>query len=687
MTEAAHTPVRRRWWKYLLFIFAGVVLVGLSMLWYINTDSFQGMVRRRLTAEVERITGGRAEIGSFHTIPFRMQIDVRDITIHGRESASEIPLAHAEGLIARMKVSSLLRSELGFREVILERPVIHVAVYPDGTTNIPAPKVPGISGNTVIAKLFTLSINRLEVRHGEMLWSDQSLPLDFSVRNTELQMDYSFLRGRYLSRLLLGKVDTKFDDCRPFAWMSTVEFSLASSFVDITSLKWNSGRSHLEARGRISDFHHPHVEASYEAHVDLTEAAAIARRRDLQGGLLELKGQGNWSVERFTANGQAAFRDLAWRGDPRSFSKGSLVSDYSVNEDQIKLSKLQGRLFGGSFTGDAEFNHWLSPAQHVAQGQSSSTENMAIITAARPQGKSDKNAKKAGKPEIQSGFVLLRVRDFSAGELAAGLIAPVHPLEGFHPAGSVSGTVEARWRGSPGDAEMAFALSAKPPAVPVRGGLPVTAVAKGTYKMKSDSLDLPQFTFSTPASHIQSSGVLAAKSALHLAVATSSLGEWRPLVAFLRGSVTLPLTLNGSATFNGDVTGAFSSPVFSGALLVNDFELTLPATRHTPEQRVHWDSLSTTLHLSAYNIAFHNSILRRENTAAEFDVSAYMQDWHYNDDGPFTLSASFHNADVAALQSLAGLDYPVTGKVDLSLQASGMRSDPRGEGQVRLTDA
>jgi len=688
VTEALPPPVRRRWWKYLLILAGGGVLLAFGLLWYLNTDSFQGLVRRRLIEEVERITGGRAEIGNFHTIPFRMQVDVRDITVHGRESAQEIPLAHANRLVARMKISSLLRSEFGFHEVILDRPVIHVAVYPDGTTNVPQPRVRGTSGKTPVEQLFALSIDHLEVRHGEMLWDDQTIPLDFAVRNTELQLDYSFLRGHYVSRLLLGKVDTKFEDCRPFAWMSSTEFTLASTYVDVTSLKWNSGHSHLDARGRISDFHHPHVEGSYEAQVDLTEIAGIFRRRDLQGGLLELKGQGNWSVQHFAANGQLTFRDLAWRDDLVSFSKGAFASDYSLTEDQVKLSKLQGKVFGGNFTGDAQFDHWLSPAQHVSQGKTSGPENMAVITAGQPEIRSGKKTQKASQAEIQTGIILLRLRDLSAEELATGLIAPAHPLGRFRPAASVSGALETRWKGTPRDAEIEFSLEANPSARQATSQLPITALAKGTYRAGNDSLDLLQFTLSTPSTRIQASGNLSATSALRLSVSTSSLEEWQPLIAAFRGPLPLPLTVKGNATFNGNVTGgAFSSPVLGGALVVNDFDVTIPASPHLAQQQVHWDSLATSVQLSAHNIALRGATLRRDDTTAEFEVTAALQSGHFNEDSPFTLRANLHNVDVTAVQALAGYDYPVTGKADLFLEASGTESNPQGSGQVHLSGA
>jgi hypothetical protein len=114
VTQPATRPRSRAWWKYLLTVTGLGLLCLAGGLWYVTSDSFQDLVRRRMIAELERITGGRVEIGSIHTIPFRMQVDVREITVHGREAATDVPLAHADRLVARVKGLSLLRSECGF---------------------------------------------------------------------------------------------------------------------------------------------------------------------------------------------------------------------------------------------------------------------------------------------------------------------------------------------------------------------------------------------------------------------------------------------------------------------------------------------------------------------------------------------------------------------------------------------
>ena len=679
MTEAPARP--RRWWKYLVIAAGAGLVVLLASLWYLTTDSFQAYVRRRMITELERITGGRAEIGSFHVVPFRMQVEVRDITVHGTEGPNEVPLVHADHLLAQMKVVSFLRTEFSFHTLSLDHPVVHIAIASDGTTNIPARReFVRASASNSLEQLFALSIDHLSVNKGDLLWADREIPLDFTVNEAGLHMDYSYLRGRYESRLTLGKVDTGYSEFRPFAWTLSLQFSLGPTFADVESLQWNSGRSRVEASGRISDFRRPHFDATYTGHVDLEEAAAILRRQDLRGGGADFKGKGNWSAESFDASGAMSFRDLSWQDEWLSLKKAEAASDFSLTDQQIKLSKLQGKLFGGLFSGDAQIDNWLhsAPLPPAAKNKNG-TEGMAEIRAARP---SVRNASKEKLPGIQAGAVHLRVRDISLAEVAAA-----HPLAGIRPAGSAAGTIDVTWRGSPKDAEVAFGLDAAPPVNPSSAELPVTARMQGKYRVGSSELELSQFSLSTPASRAQAVGKLSASSTLHLSVSTTNLEEWRPVVAALGGPTNLPFRVDGSATFNGVAGGTFSNPTLAGTLVAQDFEFTLPATSRTPEQEVHWDSLAASLQFSLGDLAMRGGSLRRGETSADFDVTASLDNGQFNEDSPYTARVNLHNVDVASTAALAGFDYPVTGTADVSLQIAGTRANPQVQGHIRAANA
>jgi translocation and assembly module TamB len=684
VTEPAGRP--SRWWKYLL-IGAGFVLVlALAALWYSTTSSFQAYVRGRMIREVERITGGRAEIGSFHVVPFHLQVEVRDITVHGKEGPKEIPLAHADSLVAHMKVISFLRTEFGFTALALDNPVVHIAIGPDGAiTNVPSLRIlpENVPFNVRVQQLFGLSIDHLSVHNGTLLWGDRKIPLDFSAHGMNAQMDYVFLRNRYEGHLSLGKVDTAFKDYRPFAWMTTMDFVLAPAFCDVQSLTWHSGRSSLELKGRIADFANPQLDGSYSAQIDLEEAAAIARRHDLHGGIADFKGNGRWSLDDFTTAGAIMVRDLAWQEEQFSLKRTGVAADYQVTDQQIKVTKLRGNLLGGSFTGEVLIDHWLHSIPPPSANKTKK-EELPVIAAARP---SLKKGEKAKVPGVQNGAIHLRLQNVSVAETASSLDVPAHRLGRFRPVGSANGTVDALWKGSPQNAEIAFGFEVSPPARPGPRELPLQGQFQGKYRGASDSLELTKFELSTPASKIDAAGQLAASSTLHFSLSNSNVEEWRPLVAALGGPTELPFRVEGNAAFNGVAAGTFSSPTLTGTLVAEDFEFIVPATSQTPQTQVHWDSLAANIQVSSHDLSVRGGTLRRGDTSADFELNAALQKGRFTEYSPFNARVNLHNVDVASTAALANLDYPISGTADVALQLSGTRARPQAQGHIRAINA
>lgn len=663
MTEGDAKPAPRKWWKYLLllFLFGLIALAGAA--WYMTTDSFQAFVRSRIVAAMEKATGGRVGLDTYHTIPFRLQVEIRGLTIHGTELTDDIPLAHADRVVARIRVISLLETEFGFRSVVLEHPVIHLIVHPDGSTNLPQPKLERSSTQSPVEQLFALSIHRLEIRKGEFLWNDQRTPFDFDLTNASADMTYSFLRGRYESSLLLGRVETKFQNYAPFAWMAAAHFNLGKNDVEVSSLKWNSEYSHLEASGRIKDFRHPVIELHYNGTIDLAEASAITRQQEMRAGFLELNGKGTWSAEKFASDGKAALKNFEWHDDQLSVRDASLSSDFSVNDRQIRLSKAQGHLLGGSIAGDAEITNWLTPLPQPVR-----------------------NAKEK-RPEEQKGLLRLRLKDISAGAVAAALSTRQYVLDRLNLAGSSDGTIETRWTGSLRRAEAEFALNLAPPARLQGGQMPVTATARGVYRATTDELELAQLDVATRSSLLHASGKLAATSSLQLSAATSDLGELQPLMVALHGPNRLPIALHGSAHFSGAASGKVSSASLAGHLQIQDFDSIIPPTGRAPEQTVHWDSLAADVQVSPHVLALRHATAIHGDSSARFDLSTSLSQGRLNPNDTFTANVNMQNADIAEVQALAGYDYPVIGRANLVLQASGTRAQPHAEGHIQVADA
>ena len=127
------------------------------------------------------------------------------------------------------------------------------------------------------------------------------------------------------------------------------------------SLKATSGRSRLAGQGPVEDFSQPKVEADYDVSLDLAEAAAIARRPEIQRGAIQLTGHGSWSGQDFSTIGKAILSNLDWRDAPIGVHNAGLSAQYNVDPKRLSLSQIEGRVLGGSVVGDAEVTNWLNP--------------------------------------------------------------------------------------------------------------------------------------------------------------------------------------------------------------------------------------------------------------------------------------------------------------------------------------
>jgi translocation and assembly module TamB len=670
MSEPAANVKRRGIGKILLLIFGCGLLLLAAFGWYLTTNSFQVMVRQRIIAELQRSTGGRVEVGSFHTNPFRLRIELLNVTIHGRESALDTPYAHVDQLVAEIKVVSLLEREFGFRSLVLERPVIHIIFYPDGTTNQPQPGSQEANKAAAMQQLFSVSINKLEVREGQLIWDNQIIPLNFQAQNISADMNYLFFSRRYDGRILIGKADARIKDYRPFAWMTELEFSLGSQYLQIKSLHATAGKSHFNATGRVENFKDPKVTLDYSTDADLGEIAAIMHDRDIRHGIFQASGQGSWSAKEFASSGKFAITDFAGKVESISATHASFASPFTVNSERLTLPKIEARMFSGAVNGELDVSNWLAPAPAAASSSVKTT--------------SDK-AKQKSLP-VQQGTARFQFKDIDVGDVAAGLGPQAAILDRMNFAGDGDGSAQLRWKGTPRNAVAEIALDVTPPQQIKGRKIPLTAHLRGTYNGSSDDLELTQFDASTQNSQVHATGRLSSRAALKISVQSSNIAELQPLISSL-GYKKIPSFREGNVSFNGTAAGRLSEFYVSGSVRAQDFTLSVQADPNSSPHESHWDSFHANLQFSPEAIAVRNANLKTGDASVNFDVSANLQDGHFSPQNSFTLHADLQDADIQNLMELAGYNYPMAGTADLTLRLSGSQADPHGEGSIALRDA
>ena len=154
-----------------IFLLITVVWFGL----YLRSDAFRELVRKKVVAELELVTGGKVDIESFTWRLSKLQFEARRVTIHGREGAGQAPFIEAERIAGQARITSFFRARAGLESLVIDHPVVHLIVYPDGTTNQPMPKI-NEQDKTVVQPLFDMAISRMEISNAELLLNEKKIP-------------------------------------------------------------------------------------------------------------------------------------------------------------------------------------------------------------------------------------------------------------------------------------------------------------------------------------------------------------------------------------------------------------------------------------------------------------------------------------------------------------------------------
>ena len=682
-TSGPPPPVRRRiLWK-LFLLFCVFSLIAFALLgWYVTTDSFQRMVRRRVVTSIEKITGGRVELGELHTTPFRLRVDARNLTIHGREAADQAPFLRVDRVQAELKIVSLLSTTVGLHSLVLDHPVVHVIDYPDGSTNVPSPQAKRLYQQAPLERLFSLAVSRVEVQRGELLWEEREIPLDFAARDLSLGLSYSLLRRQYEAHLAAASVATRFQQRPSLVWSADASLVLARGHADIASLTLASGKSEFHFAGRLQDFHNPEIAGDYHGVADLGELASLARQPQVRKGTVQFAGKGSWGLRdlpaHFSTQGTVQAKDLEWSNGKLAMRNGHISAAFDVAPDRFRLSSIKANLFGGDLAGEADVANWqisFEPSPSAAQNRVSG---------------------RVPPPNPQRGSVKLQLAAFPLHPVLEILSSAKLPLDRLDLSGSASGNVEMLWVGSIRDAETRLDLAIAPPLklspneIPVHGQ--IAAVYRGSRD--EDELEVSQLHLTTPGSEVTAVGNLTAaspsssssssSSLLRFSFTSHNLKEWTPLLEAAYASPNLPFAVHGWASLAGSATGKLSALSVNGNLEVYDFDAILPAPARASSRLVHWDALSATLQCSSNRFALRNASLIHGHTMARFEASAALTAAAFQANDPFTLHFDLRNADAAELAQLLGASRSFAGTLNLSATVSGTRANPHGDGHLDL---
>src|ERR1700730_5999156 len=171
-----------------LFGLAGLAGVALAIviagLITVQTEWFKNKVREKIVSVTEDATGGRVEIGKFNYDWRMLTAEVAPFIVHGKEPASSPPFFRADKIQIGLKIISALKKQVDIASLVVEKPQVYAIVAPDGSTNVPTPKIQRSKKNFA-EELLDLKVRHFALRNGFAEFNSQRVPLD--IQGSALQ--------------------------------------------------------------------------------------------------------------------------------------------------------------------------------------------------------------------------------------------------------------------------------------------------------------------------------------------------------------------------------------------------------------------------------------------------------------------------------------------------------------------
>ena len=651
---------KRKLRRFLVISGMALIVLFIAAFFYLKSDSFRETVRQRVILELRHMTGGNVELESFTWNLSALHFEARNVTIHGREAAGEVPYAHADRIAVDVKIVSFFSHKISLENVAIDRLVLHLMIYPDGTTNQPSPQAARPANEEPTQDLFDLAAKQIAVRQGTLMLDQEKIPFDLDGKDISAGMNYVPSQKAYDGHLDFTPLNIAYKNAAPMQAEVHAGFLLRSGKMEIKSLKVSTRNSSLEASGTVRNYNNPEVMLQYQLALDLAEVGKEAKQAQLRSGRAELKGLGIYQNKRYSSQGNVKIRNLEWRDAAVRLSGVDGESPYSVTPEKIVLSRLTAHVLGGTVQGDVQMVNW--------------------------------NAEAPGKKALPlRGTARLHLSGMQISSIAAAVSTATLPINRIELAGSVSGDVNSSWTGALERAVSTMKLESFPPASPTAKQVPVTAQLQATYHGDLRTLDVAGLVLATRAIRFNATGTLGSeKTQARVSLNATDLRELQPALDALEPGTRIPVTLEGRSSFNGVVYGKLDALSARGHLELEKFDTAFRLARQPKGQqgqppRLHWDALSGDLTYTPSILSLERGSLRRGAAQLGFSASTTLHRGSFDENSSqLNVTLQIQNENLQDMQALAQTNLPVTGVANADLHVTGTLRNLQGGGRLQI---
>lgn len=635
--------MRRR--QIFKWIMAGLnvffLVTAVAGYFYLKSSSFKEFALRKIVEAADQSTGGHTQIRDLDFNLSTLTANLYGIVIRGNEPADAAPLLQVDKLTVGLNFHTLLHRKVTLSELAIEHPVVHLRIDRQSNSNLPLAPPSSSSSNTSV---FDLAVGHTSVSKGEIDYNDRSMPLDANLFDLTADIRYESLAVRYRGTISYDKGQLHYGDYEPVPHALKASFTATPSEFHLDSALVMVASSSIQLAAELRNYSDPVVQGNYEIKLHTPDADELARGVHPAGDVTSagtfhyqnVKGQpllANLRIDGELASEALAASVSTGRLEVKNVRGKFLLADGSLRADGIEVETL-----GGKVRADVDVEHLAgTPASHV-------------------------------KAEL---------RGISVGAMQRSL----HAQTAVAVTGSLDGMADAGWVGSVNNVRARVDLRLRSGAAKAKSStesFPIDGAIHAVYDAPANSLTLRQTSLRTPAATIAAEGQISKHSHLQINANASDLTRVMALVAAFHPFAGGTPAVGGSATLSATVQGEIRRPEISAQVNAENLEV----------QGSEWKSAGLLLKANPSRIVvLKGTLMNAKRGQASFSATVGLRDWSYLPSSAIQAQVSLQQMEVADLQHLAGVRYPVSGVVSANISLSGSQLEPHGSGSIQIANA
>lgn len=632
---------RWRWLKHVVWVFSVTLLLAIvAVVVFFGSGAGDPLLKRALIRRLQSATGARVDLRNVSIRWLSLRVTLNGLTIHGTEPSGTEPLFSADRIDAGLRIDSFWGRRISLDDLAMEKPQVHIRVEKNGTTNLP--KLPRSKPAQPIREtLFDLHVRHVQMKDGWVLYNDVRKPLALQGDDLRLSIDAA---GSLQQPLYFGTLDWKgFQVANgrnvPMVLDLSSRFTLWRGGFKIEQAQISLGRSRVDLQAELTDFANPKWTYRYRGWVNLLDFRRILRSPHTPEGRIDVRGEGTVSAGRLAGTGGFVASEVNLKYSIFHAKGLGGRGTYRLDNRGVVIPELHAEVFGGAVRGRVTLRF----------------AGMAFRAETHVQGM-----------RIAQIFPAAEEHNF--------------PIDELHWDSVLSADTVETWTDSFRHFEVSGTSQWSAPAQPATGHIPVTASWKLQYRHDPETLAVQSAELQTQASRIQIAGVVGrSDSELSVKFETGALEQYGDFIHAIQhvahGSEQVQ-AIRGSATWDGKITGSWSSPTFSG---------------HARGEKLAYGNLE--LDAAEADVTYSESGLslargRAQRGAMQADINGQLAltKWSFLPNDEWSADINFDKTPLRSLQALLGKTHPVEGLLSGQFHGRGTRAAPSLTGLFDLAN-